>query len=497
MDRLLNLIQSLSPKEKSQYVKYARQHLKEKDSKKVVLFQLICQQLRGQVKDYQKQASVLFRASSLPSIKTQLYNQILESLTRSSMVSVRSELSQMIDEVRMLTERGLFRQAISRIEKAKKIATANALHFQFLEISLLHRRIIRQYKTKDVAESLQREQRNCAEKIGLIAEEFDLLNLYETFFIKRRMGTLKTDAVASLNQSGREAGSLRSFEARAYYYLLEHMSGNNERNYQRAFTASENLIALFEENQAILHENLSRYLRSIANYLNACIMMGYVESARNKLEEIKKLKPKNSFDEALKQSTVIGQEIILYFHLKEYGKIIFMAPQVKRMLDKYGVFIHFDRSLEISYNMAISFFLKNKMGKSLDWLNTCLEARDNSELKEKVTGKAFGVFVQASAMVFRIIVFYEMGNLKLAGHFIGPTTYFLENRGLKESTLWKILMSLKLVVSARKDKAEELVSLQNQLNGNARYEEYTLWVERALGNLKDTGISDSTSVKLA
>ena len=107
------------------FFKYARQHLKEKDSKKVVLFRMISQQLRGQTKDYHKQASVLFKASSLPSIKTQLYNQILESLTRNSMVSVRSELSQMIDEIRLLTERGLFRQAISRIEKAVSVQSTS------------------------------------------------------------------------------------------------------------------------------------------------------------------------------------------------------------------------------------------------------------------------------------------------------------------------------------------------------------------------------------
>ena len=139
MDSLLNLIRSLSPKEKSQYVKYARQHLGAKDSKKVELFQLISQELRGQIKDYRKQAAALFPTSSLPSLKTQLYNHILDSLTRNSIRTVRSELSQMIDEIQLLTERGLLRQAMTRIEKAKKIANENQLHFQFLEISLLQR----------------------------------------------------------------------------------------------------------------------------------------------------------------------------------------------------------------------------------------------------------------------------------------------------------------------------------------------------------------------
>ena len=118
MDSLLNLIRSLSAKEKSQYVKYARQHLNGKDSNKVALFQLISQELRGQIKDYKKQAAKQFPASTLPSLKTQLYNQILESLTHGSVKTVRGELSQMIDEIQTLMDRGLLKQGLARIEKA-------------------------------------------------------------------------------------------------------------------------------------------------------------------------------------------------------------------------------------------------------------------------------------------------------------------------------------------------------------------------------------------
>ena len=492
MDSLLNLIRSLSPKEKSQYVKYARQHLNGKDSQKVELFQLISQELRGQIKDYKKQAAAQFPASTLPSLKTQLYNQILESLNRNSVNTVRSELSQMIDEIQLLTERGLLRQALTRIEKAKKIAIENQLHFQFLEISLMQRRIIRQYKTKDVAELLLKEQQACTKRIELIAEEFDLLNSYESYFSKRRLGRLPSGAFVMPETSQRNINDIHSFEGKAYFYLLEQLGSNAKKDYLAAFEASKRLIEHFEQDNTILVENLPRYLGTLINYLNASIRIGNYDAAKQKLEEVKKIKPKNFYAEAQKQSTLTGQEIILYFHLKEYGKIILMEHRVKRMLDKYGIFIPFERSLEVAYNMAISFFLKNKLDGALDWLNTCLEAKDNTELKEKVTGKSVGVYVQASAMVFRIIVFYEMGNLKLANHFINPVAYFLENRGMKGSVLWDILTSLKAIVGNKKDKIEELQSLQLLLKGNAQYEEYAIWVERAMGKLAAmAGTADS------
>lgn len=483
MDSLLNLIRSLSAKEKSQYVKYARQHLNGKDSNKVALFQLISQELRGQIKDYKKQAAEQFPASTLPSLKTQLYNQILESLTHGSVKTVRGELSQMIDEIQTLMDRGLLKQGLARIEKAKKIAVDNQLHFQFLEISLLQRRIIRQYKTKDVVQLLQAEQAACNERIELIAEEFELLNTYESYFSKRRVGKLSQGALPMSETAERNIQGIRSFEGKAYFYLLEQLGYNAKKDYPNAWLASKKLMEHFERDQTMLVENLPRYLGTLINYLNACIRIGDFEKAKQKLEEVKQIKPKNFYAAAQKQSTIAGQEIILFFHLKEYGKIILLEPMVKRMLDKYGLFIPFERSLGIAYNMAISFFLKNKLDSALDWLNTCLEAKDNTELKEKVAGKAVGVYTQASAMVFRVIVFYEMGNLKLASHFLNPTTYFLENRGMKDSVLWEILTALKNIIGNRNDKLEALQSLQLLLEGNAQYEEYAIWVERGMGKL--------------
>lgn len=485
MDSLLNLVQSLSAKEKSQYVKYARQHLNGKDSKKVELFQLISRELRGQLKDYHKQAAARFSASSLPSLKTQLYNQILESLTHNSVKTVRGELSQMIDEIQTLIDRGLLKQALARIDKAKKVADQNQLHFQFLEISLLQRRIIRQYKTRDIAELLRAEQEACAGRIQLIAEEFELLSSYESYFAKRRTGRLPVGRFAMPAATQRDIQDIHSFEGKAYFYLLEQLGHNAQKDYQSAFQASKKLLEHFEQNQTILVENLPRYLGALINYLNACIRTGHLETARQKIAEAKRIRPKNFYAEAQKQSTIAGQEIILFFHLKEYGQIMLMEPKLKKILDKYGVFIPFERSLAMAYNMAISFFLKNKPDRALEWLHTCLAVKDNTELKEKVTGKEVGVYTQASALVFRIIVFYEMGQLKMANHFTGPAAYFLENRGMKDSILWKILLGIKLIINNRHDKLAAFQSLQEMVDGKPQYEEYALWAAQAVARCAD------------
>lgn len=479
MDNLLNLVRSLSAKEKSQYVKYARQHLSGKDSYKVVLFQFINQEIRGQISDYKKQAQKKIPASTLPSVKTQLYNHILTSLTQNSIKTIRGELSQMIDEIHILFDRGLLKQALNRIEKAKKIADEYQFHFVYLEISLLQRGIFRKYKTRDVEELISGEQNACVEKINLVSEEFELLNHYESYFLKRRMERLSKEKIKAYKLKWKPS-ELNSFEGKMYFYLLEQLNSNVQKNYKKGLVASKKLIELFEKNELILLENIPRYLRLATNYMNACFRVGDFDAAKNKLEELKELKTKNFYSEAQKQGTITSQEIILYFQLEEYKKIINMAPTVKEVLHKYDIFIPFERSLGIAYNMAISFFMHEDLNGSLEWLNICLEAKDHSELKEKVTGKDFGIFTQGSAMVFRVIVFYSLGKIKLAKHFISPATYYLEKRGLDETLLSKILFTLRKIIVRPKEKETLLSELLPDLKKNQQYEEYLLWLEREL-----------------
>lgn len=480
MDNLLNLVRSLSAKEKSQYVKYARQHLTEKDPMKVVLFKLINQQLRGQLKDYKIKASQAIPARTLPGLKTQLYNHILMSLTHNSVKTVRGELSQMIDEIQILVDRGLLRQALTRIGKAKKMASSHQLHFPYLEISLLHRRIIRQYKTRGVEEQLTEEQQTCANKIALVNEEFELLNQYEYYFLTRRKGGLKDGTEMRTALSKWESGQIASFEGNVYFHLLEQMGYNAQKDYPLALKASQQLLSLFEEHDSILQENLPRYLRIVTNYLNACVRNGKYEEAKEKIAAVKLIKPKNFYAEAQKQSTLTSQEIVLYFHLKEFDRILEMADRVKQVLNKYATFIPFERSLGVAYNVAITFFLKKELNGALEWLNICLDTRDYTELKEKVAGKAFGIYVQGSAMVFRCIVFYEMGNIKLARNFIAPATYYLETRGMEKSILWDVLSVLKKMTAKKNPSLAPLHQLKQLLAGQPQYEEYAIWVGQAL-----------------
>ncbi|MCC6723508.1 MAG: hypothetical protein IT258_03290 [Saprospiraceae bacterium] len=481
MDNLLNLVRSLTAKEKSQFTKHARQHLTEKDPKKMLLFHLVNQQLRGEIKDYQKQAAKQLQESNLPSLKNQLYNELLESLAQSSVKTARSELSQLIDETEILLERGLLKQALARIEKAKKMATSHHLHFQFLEISLLHRRIVRQYKTRDLDHQLMDEQAACHERLDWIREEFELLKSYEEQFLQNRKDRSTKAAKALPELSKWNLNDLRSFEGKAYFYLLSQLNANSLRQYDQAIQAARHLIELFETNEALIADNLPRYFRSVTNYLNACIRVGRLDEARQKLEEIKKIKPKSFYAEGQKQSLLVSQEIILLFQEKNFGQITFLAPKVKSVLSKYAVFIPFERALGIAYNMAISFFLKGNLEGSLEWLNTCFQAKDHSELNEKVAGKDIGIYVQGSAMVFRVIVCFEMGNLKLAKSFLEQAAYYLENRSLAGDLLWEILSALKKLVANKEDRMKILLGLKESLQGQANYEEYLIWVEKACG----------------
>jgi len=478
MEQLINLIQVLSPAEKKQYVKFARQHLSKKDSQKVFLFQLINQQLSGQIKDYEVKALEQIPAKSLPSIKTQLYQHILFGLSQNTQPSIRNRLSQMVDEVQILVDRGLLKQAMSRILKARKLAEQHHLHFITLELSLLYRRIIRQYKTQDVIELIQEEQVSCQDKIELIQEEFNLLASFEGQFIRRR----QKDDLAPLGAQWNtwQVDQLQSFEGKVYYHLLLQLQHNNKRDYQKAFAASEQLLELFESQPALLQEKMPRYLRLVTNYLNACLRTQRFDQFWEKLEEVRQLKTNNFYAEAQKQLLIVGQEVLLRFYNREYHQIAFQAKSIQKVLDKYKVFIPYERAIGIAYNVGVTFFLIQQLDTALDWINRCLETQDRSELKEKVSGKQIGIFVQGSAMVFRLILFYELGHHHLARNFLPSTLYFMQKHSLDPSTLYEIASALKQLLKRPEEKEVLLRHLQSRLDENPQFEEYGLWIERTL-----------------
>ena len=480
MDQLLNLIRSLSSKEKSQFVKYARQHLGKREAQKVTLFNLVAKQIRGQLKDYQKQALKTIRASTLPSLKTRLYNQVLASLTTNSVRSYRREVSQMIDEIQILIDRGLLRQALSRIEKVKALADRNHLHFQYLEVSLLYRSIIRQYKTRDVENLLTKEQSACEKRIEWIAEEFGLLKTYEPYFLKQRVGQLPAGSFSDLDITGENPPEIESFEGKLYSHLLMQMKYNFEKKYADALQESKKLLELFEQNPSMKTEKLPRYLRAVTNYLNACFRIGNYEEAKTKIEEVKKFRPTSFYAEAQKESILLSQEVILYFQQKQFQHIANMAPRAHAVFRKYQTFISFERTLGIYYNMGVSFFLLGRLNEALDWLNSCLNEKDFSEMNEKATGKTFGILVQGSAMVFRIIVFYEKGNTRLARNLLPTAFYYFEQRGLTRSVLFQILNTLNSILKNKTEEKDQLILLRELLADHPQYEEYSLWVNQTL-----------------
>jgi len=491
MDKLFNLIRSLSAKEKKQYVKYARQHLSKKEAHKVQLFQLINKQINGQLKDYQAFAKRQFSATSLPSLKTQLYNQILTSLSHQSVDSARSRVSQMIDEIQLLMDRGLLKQALSRIEKAKKIIEGNHLHFQFLELSLLHRRIIRQFKTRDVIILLEEEQAECNQRLNFLKKEFDLLELYERQFLHNRINTAGEGQAPKLQKPTSKEKKIGSFEGKMYHHLLWRQyfrnkfreSGNKKFN-PLILQETKAMLHLFDDNPNIKIQNLPRYFLVHYIYLNANIYLGNFETVLLAIDQLKNISAKNFYQEAQKESIILQLESILYFQMQQFEKVKPIAERALIVFEKYKVFISFERALSTTYNFGVSLFLAGELDSAWDAFNYCLEKKDYSELKEKVVGKSFGKYVHASAHLFRLITVQakneEEDYTDLLYSLVASTQHYLKQHKIEDPILWSVFQYLRKVVNKNIHQKELLTTLHQELKTKLAYKEYAYWAEQVL-----------------
>ena len=489
MDKLINLIRSLSAKEKNQYVKFARQHLSKKEANKVKLFQLISKQIRGQIKDYSVQAEQNFAKASLPSLKTNLYNQLLTSLSLHSGATARSQASQMIDEIQILMDRGLLKQALSRIDKAKKLIEEHHLHFQFLELSVLHRRIIRQFKTRDVNELLKEEQEQCVNRIQWIQKEFDLLEQYENHFVQSRRQTAGQQETYIAGEPQEKLQDIHSFEGKVYYHLLWRQyyrnifrKDKNPRINKQIHKETAAILQLFDEHPSIKAENLPRYLLVLYIYLNANTYLGNNEEVEQKLEVLSNISTRNFYEEAQKESTLLLIKSIYFFYRQQFGRIASMTEEAWKTLERYKVFISFERLISISYNLGVGLYLAGDADQAWKAFNYCLQKQDYSELKEKVVGKEFGKYVQASAHLFRLIAVQTLNEkedyVDLSYSLLASTQHYLKQHKINNPTYQLIFNYLRTSIQKDAHQPQLLSELRTHLKEKPAYKEYAIWIDQ-------------------
>ena len=167
-DNLFSLVKSLTKSEKRQFKLYVGRLGVNSDSKFLNLFNLL-----DKAKGY-NEASILksgiVKKSQLANVKAHLYKQILISLKLNpSHQNVRLQIREQLDFASILYHKGLYKQSLKILDKAKELAIANEEKNSAFEIVELEKVIESQYITRSISTR--------ADELAIQAKELSALNL--------------------------------------------------------------------------------------------------------------------------------------------------------------------------------------------------------------------------------------------------------------------------------------------------------------------------------
>jgi hypothetical protein len=170
-DNLFVLVKSLSKSEKRQFRLYVGRMDSNEDSKFLSLFQVLDKMNRYDEKVILEKGIVT--KQQLSNLKAHLYKQILISLRMNPMhKNIRIQIREQLDFATILYQKGLYKQSLKVLEKAKLLALKNEEKYSAYDIVELEKVIESQYITRSLS--------NRAETLIAEAEQLRIQNNLST-----------------------------------------------------------------------------------------------------------------------------------------------------------------------------------------------------------------------------------------------------------------------------------------------------------------------------
>lgn len=475
-DPLHELIHSLEPAEKRHFKIFAKRHILNGENQYLRLFDVLESLPKYDESLVKHRLGRTRFAENLSSSKNYLYNLLLRSLRNyNAGASTKINLQELRLDIHTLIDKGLLKQALKLIKKAKKLAAQHQYDIDQLEIVLLERKLIRRYTSNKADTLLGERQAEAATCIRRVQEQFQMLDLYETVFLNyRNQNKSQTDLIKVVQQAeilATETPEELSFEATNYYHLLNYHYAYGARDYKKANFHLHALIDLLENNPFLIEEDQDRYLNHLNNYLNTCLPLNKLEEFPRVLEKMRQVPAKSFKIKALIFNNGYYLEMLYHLIRQEYQAVIQMVPKIEAGLKEYAANITKSRKLTFSYNIAIAYFLEKSYDHALEWINRILYEPKLEERQD----------IQSLARIFQLVIHFELGNADFVESLILSANRYLLKKDKRDSAEFLIIKHLKEALYANKHQQHNIFAqLSTALQGMKGLEEIQLWLQTKL-----------------
>lgn len=296
-DSLFILIKSLSKSEKRQFKLYIGRLVGNSEAKFLQLFEFLDKE-----KTYNETAilkSGIVTKTQLSNLKAHLYRQLLISLRLTpAHQNIRVQIREQLDFATILYQKGLYKQSLKILDKAKSMALENEEKNVAYEIVELEKIIETQYITRSIAtraDELAVQAKMLSEQ-NVMASKLSNLSL-QLYSIMLKTGYVKSDAEKQrltdyfdghLPNYNYDTLNFREklwlYKAHLWYSFLT-------QDFLTSYKYADRYVRLFDDNPTMIKQNPVFYLKGI-HYL---------------LESLYYLKHESKFKEALDRLTTVKE----------------------------------------------------------------------------------------------------------------------------------------------------------------------------------------------
>ncbi len=393
-DNLFVLVKSLSKSEKRQFKLYVGRLGGNTDSKFLALFNLLDKLNKYDEKSILK--SGIVKKAQLSNLKAHLYKQILISLRLNPLhQNTRAQIREQLDFATILYHKGLYKQSLKLLDKAKNTAIDNEEKILAYEIVELEKVIESQYITRSIS--------NRADEL---TEQAKMLSIQNTITSKlsnlslQLYGILLKSGYAKNNDEFKEITDY--FNARMPKFKLSELGFREKlwlykshlwysfltQNFTISYKYATKWVDLFMKNESMIRLNPVFFLKGYHYLLESLFYTRYHSKFRKELVKFEiivdknDLLPKEDNVNVLSFMYLYSNKLNLHFLEGSFREGLPLVDEILKGIKQYKNRIDDHHIMVFYYKIASLYFGAGNCKKCIEYLdkiinNKTLEMRED------------------------------------------------------------------------------------------------------------------------
>jgi hypothetical protein len=410
-DILFQLVHSLEKSEKRHFKLYIKRSSAKQDLKIIQLFDALDKLQEYDEKLLLKKMPGISK-TQLANLKNHLYKQVLASLRLLKTTdNIDLQLSEHLDNARILYNKGLKIHSLRILERAKELARANQKFNTLVQLLSLEKKIETLHITRSTTDKTKKITDEALEISGHIDRVTRLSNLalllYRWFVLYGHARNDQDEKELNTffkNYLPADVQKVNGFYENLYLYQSYCWYAFIRQDFLMYYRYSQKWIDLFEEQPVMKEVETGHYIKGVHTLLNAFFDLRYFErfeTVLKKFEQFAKTDIANRHDNFRTHTSIYINSAKINQHLMKgsFAEGLKLVPSIEKNLEEYALFVDHHRILVFNYKIATLYFGAGKYETAIDYLQKII----NGPVDLRID-------LQCYARLLHLMAHYELGN---------------------------------------------------------------------------------------